>query len=81
MNSNAAVKGQQGHLPFGEDFGETGTQQQKQHFTSYERDSQSGTDYAVNRAYSFEWAGSNQQTHFSLAVTTRRRRVGIAMRM
>jgi len=53
LNSSAAVKGQQGHLPFGEDFGETGTQQQKQHFTSYERDPQSGTDYAVNRAYSF----------------------------
>lgn len=53
LNSSAAVKGQQGHLPFGEDFAESGTQQQKQRFTSYERDNQSGTDYAVNRAYSF----------------------------
>jgi RHS repeat-associated protein len=53
MNSSAVVKGQQGHLPFGEDFAESGTQQQKQHFTSYERDGQSGTDYAVNRSYSF----------------------------
>jgi hypothetical protein len=33
--------GGQGHLPFGEDFGESGTQQ-KHHFTSYERDSESG---------------------------------------
>lgn len=40
-------------MPFGEDFAESGTQQQKQHFTSYERDSQTGTDYALNRSYSF----------------------------
>jgi RHS repeat-associated protein len=53
MNSSAVVKAQQGHLPFGDDFAESGTQQQKQHFTSYERDGQSGTDYAVNRSYSF----------------------------
>jgi RHS repeat-associated protein len=35
-------------LPFGEDFAESGTQQ-KQHLTSYERDAESGLDYAVNR--------------------------------
>jgi RHS repeat-associated protein len=39
-------------LPFGEDFGETGTQE-KRHFTSYERDSENGTDYAINRQYVF----------------------------
>ncbi|MFY9570064.1 MAG: RHS repeat-associated core domain-containing protein, partial [Blastocatellia bacterium] len=39
------------HLPFGEDFGESGTQE-KHHFTSYERDGESGLDYAVNRGYS-----------------------------
>jgi RHS repeat-associated protein len=50
LNSSGAVVGQQGHLPFGEDFAESGTQQ-KQHFTNYERDSESGTDYAVNRQY------------------------------
>jgi len=38
-------------LPFGEDFGESGTQE-KHHFTSYERDGESTTDYAVNRQYS-----------------------------
>jgi RHS repeat-associated protein len=44
------VTGRQAHLPFGEDFAESGTQQ-KQHFTSYERDSESGLDYAINRGY------------------------------
>ncbi|MEK6287338.1 MAG: RHS repeat-associated core domain-containing protein, partial [Acidobacteriota bacterium] len=44
------VLGRQAHLPFGEDFAESGTQE-KHHFTSYERDSESGTDYAVNRQY------------------------------
>jgi RHS repeat-associated protein len=45
------VAGRQGHLPFGEDFGESGTQD-KHHLNSYERDGESGTDYAVNRQYS-----------------------------
>ncbi|MEN3331486.1 MAG: hypothetical protein V7641_851 [Blastocatellia bacterium] len=51
LNTSGTAVGQQAHLPFGEDFAESGTQQ-KQHFTSYERDSQSGTDYAANRNYS-----------------------------
>ncbi len=37
-------------MPYGEDFGESGVQD-KHHFTSYERDSETGTDYAVNRQY------------------------------
>ncbi|MEK6406896.1 MAG: RHS repeat-associated core domain-containing protein, partial [Acidobacteriota bacterium] len=45
------VLGRQAHLPFGEDFAESGTQE-KHHFTSYERDGESGTDYAMNRQYS-----------------------------
>ncbi len=53
LNTSGAVKGRQAHLPFGGDFAETGPQQQKQHFTSYERDTHSGTDYAMNRNYSF----------------------------
>src|SRR6185295_9986607 len=48
MDSSGNVLGRQSHLPFGEDFGESGTQE-KHHFTSYERDGESGTDYAVNR--------------------------------
>ena len=51
MHSNGSVVGRQAHLPFGEDFAESGTQS-KHHFTSYERDSESLTDYGVNRQYS-----------------------------
>jgi RHS repeat-associated protein len=43
------------HLPFGEDFAENGSQA-KRHFTSYERDAESGTDYAINREYSMSAA-------------------------
>ncbi|HKQ03824.1 MAG TPA: RHS repeat-associated core domain-containing protein [Blastocatellia bacterium] len=50
LSDVGVVAGRQSHLPFGEDFAESGTQQ-KQHFTSYERDSEAGTDYAVNRGY------------------------------
>jgi RHS repeat-associated protein len=50
LDASGNVVGRQAHLPFGEDFAESGTQQ-KQHFTSYERDSESSTDYAVNRYY------------------------------
>ena len=52
LDSSGTVTGRQGHLPFGEDFGETGTQE-KHHFTSYESDSESGSDYAINREYSY----------------------------
>jgi RHS repeat-associated protein len=51
LDSGGNIVGRQGHLPFGEDFGESGTQE-KHHFTNYERDGESGTDYAVNRQYS-----------------------------
>jgi len=50
LDQSGNVIGRQGHLPFGEDLGESGTQQ-KHHFTSYERDSESETDYAVNRTF------------------------------
>lgn len=50
LDSSGAVTGRQAHLPFGEVFATSGTQQ-KQNFTSYERDSHSGTDYGVNRHY------------------------------
>ena len=50
LDNSGNVLGRQGHLPFGEDFGESGTQE-KHHLTSYERDSESGSDYAVNRQY------------------------------
>jgi RHS repeat-associated protein len=50
LDSGGNIVGRQGHLPFGEDFGESGTQE-KHHFTSYERDGETGTDYGVNRQY------------------------------
>lgn len=50
LDLNGNVTGRQAHLPFGEDFGESGTQE-KHHFTSYERDGETQTDYAVNRQY------------------------------
>jgi RHS repeat-associated protein len=48
LDTSGNVVGRQAHLPFGEDFAESGTQQ-KHHLTSYERDAESGMDYAVNR--------------------------------
>ncbi|MFY9553129.1 MAG: discoidin domain-containing protein [Blastocatellia bacterium] len=48
LDGNGNVLGRQGHLPFGEDFGASGSQD-KHHFTSYERDSETITDYAINR--------------------------------
>lgn len=50
LNSTGGVVGRQSHLPFGEDFAESGTQE-KHHFTTYERDSETGNDYAMNREY------------------------------
>jgi RHS repeat-associated protein len=40
----------QSHLPFGEEWTESGAQS-KWKFTTYERDSETGTDYAINRQY------------------------------
>jgi RHS repeat-associated protein len=46
------VLGTQDHLPFGEDAGVVG-ESEKHRFTSYERDAESGTDYAMNRQHQF----------------------------
>src|SRR6266404_2106150 len=51
LDANANVIGRMAHLPFGEDFGESGTQEEH-HFTNYERDGEAATDYALNREYS-----------------------------
>lgn len=45
-----SIQGRQSHLPFGEELQATGTTD-KHRFTSYERDSERGLDYAVNRYY------------------------------
>ena len=51
LSDAGAVVGRQATLPFGEDFGVSGTQE-KHHFTTYERDAESSSDYALNRYYS-----------------------------
>ena len=51
LDSSGNVLGRQAHLPFGDEFAESGTQE-KHHFTSYETESETGTDYALNRQYS-----------------------------
>ncbi len=49
-NGTGSVLGTQDHLPFGEEAGVAG-ESEKHRFTNYERDGESGTDYAVNRQY------------------------------
>ncbi|MEK6288507.1 MAG: RHS repeat-associated core domain-containing protein [Acidobacteriota bacterium] len=51
-DSNGVMKGTQDHLPFGEDSGTSTGQIEKHRFTSYERDNETGIDYAINRQYS-----------------------------
>src|ERR1700738_4172402 len=51
-DAGGAVKGSQDHLPFGEDGGTTGTSE-KHRFTNYERDNESGSDYAINRQHQY----------------------------
>ncbi len=48
MDVNGNVVGNQGHFPFGEDWYMTNTTT-KWHFTTYERDAESGNDYAKFR--------------------------------
>ncbi|MGH9762244.1 MAG: RHS repeat-associated core domain-containing protein, partial [Blastocatellia bacterium] len=50
VDSSGLVQGVMGTLPFGEDFAESGSQE-NHHFTTYDRDPLVGLDYAVNRHY------------------------------
>lgn len=50
-DGQGGIQGRQSHLPFGEELNATGTTD-KHRFTNYERDSESGLDYALNRGYS-----------------------------
>jgi RHS repeat-associated protein len=50
-DSSAVRVGRQDYLPFGEDAGTGSGESEKHRFTTYERDIESGTDYAVNRQY------------------------------
>ena len=51
LDPSGNVTGRMAHLPFGEDFAESGSQE-KHHFTSYEGDSETSLDYAINREHS-----------------------------
>lgn len=51
LDASGNVMGRMAHLPFGDDFAETGSQE-GHHFTTYERDSETSSDHAVNRQYS-----------------------------
>jgi RHS repeat-associated protein len=48
LDGSGNAVGRQGHLPFGEDMAGSG-EQDKHRFTSYDRDAETGLDYAVNR--------------------------------
>jgi YD repeat-containing protein len=48
--TTGAVVGEQGHYPYAEVWYSTGTTT-KYLFTTYERDSESGNDYAISRSY------------------------------
>ena len=50
MDASGNKVGEQGHFPFGEDWYMTNTVS-TQHFTNYERDTESGNDYAMHRFY------------------------------
>ena len=50
MDTSGNKAGEQGHFPFGEDWYMTNTTSPL-HFATYERDSESGNDYAMHRFY------------------------------
>ena len=50
-NSSGTVVSTQGHFPFGEQWYATGPETSKWKFTSYERDAESGNDYAIFRTH------------------------------
>ncbi|OLC89582.1 MAG: hypothetical protein AUH86_25330 [Acidobacteria bacterium 13_1_40CM_4_58_4] len=49
-DANGNLVGQRGHYPYGESWYETGTLA-KVKFTTYERDAETGNDYAMDRTY------------------------------
>jgi RHS repeat-associated protein len=51
-DTSGNLVGREDHLPFGEDAGTGSGESEKHRFTSYERDAESNTDYAINRQYS-----------------------------
>jgi RHS repeat-associated protein len=58
-NASGSVSAQQQAAPFGEVITDTSPSQTKFKFTSYERDGETGNDYALNRQYASGRAGFN----------------------
>ncbi|MEW6131237.1 MAG: RHS repeat-associated core domain-containing protein, partial [Acidobacteriota bacterium] len=63
-DGQGGIQGRQAHLPFGEDLNSSGTNDNHK-FTSYERDSESNNDYAINRGYSASVGRFNQSDPYS----------------
>jgi RHS repeat-associated protein len=63
-NASGSVNAQQQTAPFGEVMTDTSPGQTKFKFTSYERDGETGNDYALNRQYASGAAGFNQPDLF-----------------
>jgi RHS repeat-associated protein len=59
-DGSGLVAGAMDHLPFGEDAATGAGESDKHRFTSYERDSESGTDYAINRQHQYSLGRFNQ---------------------
>ncbi|MEW6130395.1 MAG: RHS repeat-associated core domain-containing protein [Acidobacteriota bacterium] len=58
-DGQGSIQGRQAHLPFGEELNTSGTTD-KHKMNSYERDTETGNDYAVNRDYSANIGRFNQ---------------------
>ena len=52
-NANGNQTGTSGHLPFGDEWYSTGAGASKWKFTTYERDAETGVDYAMYRNYNY----------------------------
>jgi RHS repeat-associated protein len=68
-DASGSIVGRQAHLPFGEAFALSG-ENDKHYLTSYERDVETGLDYAVNRAYSPNVARFTRPDPYSCSYNT-----------
>lgn len=64
LDSSGAIVGRQAHLPYGEELNATGTTD-KHRMTSYERDAETGNDYAINRGYTANIGRFNQSDPYA----------------
>jgi RHS repeat-associated protein len=59
LDASGAIVGKQAHLPYGEELGSSG-EQDKHRLNTYERDTETGNDYATNRGYTAAIGRFNQ---------------------